>query len=109
MDGLTHGCNLRDALAEARALGLRIDDVFRTGEVRIYADIEGVLPVTCNARRKDAPRRLTSLLRKVRAARLEPRPLGYRCRRCGRVDSVDNLPPVAQCECGCGYLESVSL
>jgi hypothetical protein len=52
--------NLIDLLAEAKRLGLRVDLVTRTGEVRITA-AWGM--VKCNNRRKDGNRALIVLLR----------------------------------------------
>lgn len=52
--------NLIDLLAEARRLGLKVDTVNRTGEIRITAPW-GM--VKCNNRRKDGNRALIVLLR----------------------------------------------
>jgi len=56
------GCNLREALAIARKHGLRVVPVEGTGEVRVY--FPGRPCVRLNARRKDAPRALTSGLQR---------------------------------------------
>jgi len=52
--------NLIDLLAEAKRLGLRVDIVRRTGEIRVVA---GWGSATCNNRRKDGNRALIGLLR----------------------------------------------
>ncbi len=54
------GSNLRDALNEAKQLGLIVKPVRRTGEVRVYCP--GHPSVRINIRRKDAPRALTTLI-----------------------------------------------
>jgi hypothetical protein len=57
---------LRVALAEAARRGMTVQKVYRTGEVDVIC---GSKRVRINARRKDAPRALLTLLR--RAARAE--------------------------------------
>jgi hypothetical protein len=59
------GANLRDALAEARALGCVVKDVRRTGEKRVsHPSIAATVRI--NGRRKDTPRKLTCMLRRVK-------------------------------------------
>jgi hypothetical protein len=52
---------LADALRRAAALGLRVENVNRTGEVRVWG-VDGV-PVTSNARKKDASQALLGVIR----------------------------------------------
>jgi len=61
------GMNMRSALALAREIGLEVEDVWRTGEVRVRAPGHGVVRVSRN--RKDAPRALTTLIRAVQERR----------------------------------------
>jgi len=58
------GCNLREALICATQLGLEVEHVNRTGEVRVY--LPGRRSMRLNARRKDAPRALTTLLNQIK-------------------------------------------
>lgn len=58
------GWNLRDALAFARRLGCEIHCPRRTGELRVSHPSQR-RSVRVNARRKDAPRELTTFLRRV--------------------------------------------
>lgn len=53
--------SLKAALRRARELGLRVELVYRTGEVRVIRP-DG-RPLTINNRRKDAPKALEKLLR----------------------------------------------
>lgn len=61
------GCNLREALVRALQLGLEVEHVNRTGEVRVY--ISGRPSVRLNGRRKDAPRALTTMLNQIERGR----------------------------------------
>lgn len=58
-----HGCNLRDALRVARRLGCAITRPRRTGDLLIRPPCAELHPVRVNARRKDSPRALTSLIK----------------------------------------------
>lgn len=53
--------NLREALAEARRLGLDVRHRNRTGEIVVT---DGGRPMVVNSRRKDAPKALESYLRR---------------------------------------------
>jgi len=59
--------NLRELLAMAQRLGLRVEPVRRTGEVRVYGS-DGTR-ATCNVRRKDGNRKLLSIIRKAEKER----------------------------------------
>ena len=60
---ICNGMNLREAIRVARDLGIAVEDVRRTGEIRFRA--RGMAPVVQNARRKDATRAVVRLLRRV--------------------------------------------
>jgi len=64
---MTTGCGAREAVAYARELGARVQDVRRTGEIRLSHPLIGQR-VTVNNRRKDASRALTSWIKRVRRA-----------------------------------------
>lgn len=57
--------NLREGLKEARQLGCSIRIKRGTGEVRVRHP--GYKTLNLNSRRKDAPRALTMLLRRLRS------------------------------------------
>lgn len=61
------GMNLHDALRVARRLGVRVENVRGTGEVRLSHPL---VPrsVNCSRRRKDASRAAVGLIKKVAAA-----------------------------------------
>jgi hypothetical protein len=60
--------SLRDARSIWVELGGTVTDVRRTGEERYYhASI--LRPITVNKRRKDAPRKLVTALRRIAGAR----------------------------------------
>lgn len=61
------GMNLLDALRVARRLGVRVENVRRTGEVRLWHPLVP-RPVNCNRRRKSASRAAVGLIQKVAAA-----------------------------------------
>ena len=61
------GMNLLDALRVARSLGVRVEQVRRTGEVRLSHPLVEK-PVNCNGRRKSASRAAVGLIQKVAAA-----------------------------------------
>lgn len=61
------GMNLLDALRVARRLGVRVENVRRTGEVRLWHPLVS-RPVNCNRRRKSASRAAVGLIQKVAAA-----------------------------------------
>lgn len=58
------GANLKDAYKEADRLGVPYGYIRRTGEVRFRFPDGTTIKV--NSRRKDAPRDLTTKLRKIR-------------------------------------------
>jgi hypothetical protein len=60
------GMNLRDALSLAERAGCRVAQVRRHGEYRIHPP-HGGASVKVNQRRKDCPRKLTVLLRRLGA------------------------------------------
>lgn len=60
--------SLREALAEARRLGLVVRPVNRTGELAVV--FAGDVQMRVNARRKDAPHKLVTMLRRQREVRL---------------------------------------
>lgn len=62
MADLSGNLNLREALALAKRLGGDVEEVRRTGEVRI---VLAGMTVKHNARRKDANRALVQMLRKA--------------------------------------------
>lgn len=62
MADLSGNLNLREALALAKRLGGEVEEVRRTGEVRV--SLAG-MTVKHNARRKDASRALVQMLRKA--------------------------------------------
>lgn len=66
--------NLREAIQEATAIGIAIVRRNRTGE---YAAIPprstGLHQLTVNARRKDAPRELVKMIRRVEELKVDPR------------------------------------
>jgi hypothetical protein len=57
--------NLHEFRGLWRGLGGQIDDVRRTGEER-YSDPKLKRTITVNKRRKDAPRKLVTALRRLR-------------------------------------------
>lgn len=61
---VSHGMNLRESLAAARAMGCTVEPRRRTGEIQII-DPASRQRVLVNGRRKDAPRALTKLLRAI--------------------------------------------
>ena len=66
-----NGMNLRDAVALAQRLGLVVERVGTTGEIRAYDPRVPRRPgsgVRMNGRRKDATRPLVALLRRAAAA-----------------------------------------
>lgn len=60
---IPQGLSLRDACQLARRLGVRVEHIRRTGELRF--SVPGVPSVKHNARRKDSSRRLVTLLRRA--------------------------------------------
>lgn len=63
--GAVHaGSNCRDVLRTAMSLGCLIEPVRRTGEIIVSHPLVGYR-VRLNGRRKDAPRALTVMLRRV--------------------------------------------
>jgi hypothetical protein len=52
----------RDAIAEAKRLGIEVEPVRRTGEVRFRSPLLGGPPVTMNHRRDDASRAVEKLI-----------------------------------------------
>jgi hypothetical protein len=63
-DNARRGVNLREALLVARRLGLAVSVVENTGEMQVRHPVSGRL-VRFNARKKSAPRVLTTLLAQV--------------------------------------------
>lgn len=58
--------NLREAIAEARRLGARVEPVSGAGEVRVsHPAWKNGRPVRLSSNRKDTPRCLLTLLRAV--------------------------------------------
>ena len=57
--------SLREQKAEAQRLGIRVERVRRTGEVRFFAGLD-VPPITVNNRRKDGTREVARLIERVR-------------------------------------------
>lgn len=53
--------SLKAALKRAAELGMRVHLVPRTGEVRVW---DGDRPITCNNRKKDAPKVLLAAIRR---------------------------------------------
>jgi len=64
MSRLPHGSNLKKVLRDLRTRGCDVQKVRRTGEIRVRHP-SAKKPVRVNGRRKDAPRELTSFLRKL--------------------------------------------
>jgi hypothetical protein len=60
---MSHNPNLKDALREAETIGIIVEPVHRTGELRLL--YPGHQPVRINGRRKDTPRALLVLLHAV--------------------------------------------
>lgn len=60
------GMDLIDALRVARSLGVRVEKVRRTGEVRLSHPLVPK-PVNCNRRKKSASRAAVCLIQKVAA------------------------------------------
>lgn len=52
----------RDAIAEAKRLGIEVEPVRRTGEIRFRSPLTGDPPVTLNNRRDDASRAVEKLI-----------------------------------------------
>ena len=63
--------NLRIARRLWRSLGGSVEDVPRTGEER-YTHPRLARPITVNKRRKDAPRKLVTALRRIAAPDVSP-------------------------------------
>lgn len=61
------GINLIDAVRSARRLGILVEHLRKTGELR-WSHPSAQKPIRVNSRRKDAPRHATTFLRKVAAA-----------------------------------------
>lgn len=61
-----HVRSRREQIAEAKRLGLRVEPVRRTGEIRFL--VPGEPPVTMNNRRTDGTRAVEKLLSKRRAS-----------------------------------------
>ena len=61
----TTGMNMREALALARELGCSVEIARGTGEVLVRHPSRPTEVLRVNARRKDAPRNLTSFLRRL--------------------------------------------
>jgi len=63
---VTRGMNLRDAIDAARELGVSVESVRRTGELRFEVMIDGAPKrLVHNARRKDASAALVGFLRRL--------------------------------------------
>ena len=62
--------NSRDAIARLRELGCTIEDVRRTGEVRIHPPDRAMKPITTahHSRRKSAAQVVVQLVKKLEAA-----------------------------------------
>lgn len=52
----------KDQIAEARRLGISVENVRRTGEVRFISPLPDEPPVTMNNRRKDGTRAVERML-----------------------------------------------
>lgn len=72
-----HGMNLRQALQAAVNMGCDIKKLRRTGEV-IVSHPSLPLRVVVNSRRKDCPRALSALLRRVQGFETSPSPVPAR-------------------------------
>lgn len=62
------GCNLRDADARFRELGGSVRNINRTGE-NAYWHPSLMRQIVVNSRRKDAPRALTTAIRRLETGR----------------------------------------
>jgi hypothetical protein len=72
-----NGANLKDVLKRCTELGCTVERIKGTGEKIVsHPDVEK--KVRINARRKDAPRSLTSLLKRVEKAREARKPICLR-------------------------------
>lgn len=65
---MQHGCNLADAIRRALDLGISVQPVRRTGELRFTYPLLPDRP-RVNGRRKDAPRALTDFVTRVERLR----------------------------------------
>ncbi len=58
--------SLRVQIAEAKRLGIPVDGVYRSGEIRFLSLIEGVPDARVNARRKDGTPEVERIIRRHR-------------------------------------------
>jgi hypothetical protein len=69
MKAIEHGCNLLVAIRYARDQGCTVSQPRRTGELVVSHPAMSGERVRVNGRRKDAPRALTTFLKKLGVAR----------------------------------------